>query len=35
VLFVGVRRFEHKGAAEVRFAVDDAVDLAFVFALLS
>jgi hypothetical protein len=32
-LFVGVRRFTHDEISEVRYAVDDAVDLAYVFAL--
>src|SRR5258706_448855 len=33
-LFVGVRHFTHdENLTEVRYAVDDAVDLAFVFAL--
>lgn len=32
-LFVGISRFEDPGFAKVRFAVDDAVDLAWVFSL--
>ena len=32
-LFVGVRKFEHKDTVEVPYAVDDAVDLAYLFAL--
>lgn len=32
-LFVGVRKFKHEGTFEVRFAVDDAIDLAHRFAL--
>src|SRR5947209_6129281 len=30
-LFVGVQRFTHPGLRQVRYAVDDAVDLAFLF----
>lgn len=32
-LFVGVRKFSHDGTAEVPYAVDDAVDLAYLFSM--
>jgi hypothetical protein len=32
-LFVGVRKFSHEEVAEVQYAVDDAVDLAYTFAM--
>ena len=32
-LFVGVRRFTHPELSQVRYAVDDAIDLAYLFAL--